>query len=180
MKLKFFLIVVVLLLNNCSKVRESAGVTRKSIDEFQVIQNPPLIIPPDFNILPPDQLVQKNLNNIEKELAEEILFGLDENIEENQTELSTINQILEQSEALEISDSIRGEIDEQYSKEIKTKKIINFKFENEDEILDAIKESERLRNIKFGKEVVVEEKILTEVNETKPKKKKKKKRFIFF
>ena len=34
--------------SSCSKIRESAGVTRKSIDEYQAVENPPLIIPPDL------------------------------------------------------------------------------------------------------------------------------------
>ena len=59
-------ILILLLLSSlfvvsCSKVRESAGVNRKNIDEFTVIENPPLVIPPDFNLLPPDQLEEKNL-----------------------------------------------------------------------------------------------------------------------
>ena len=29
---------------------------RKNIDEFKVIENPPLVIPPDYNLLPPEQL----------------------------------------------------------------------------------------------------------------------------
>ena len=41
---------------SCSGVRESAGVNRKSPDEFQVIENPPLVIPPNFNLLPPEQI----------------------------------------------------------------------------------------------------------------------------
>ena len=49
---------------------------RKNIDEFKVVENPPLVIPPDLNLLPPDQLSEKNINNIEDELAKEILFGL--------------------------------------------------------------------------------------------------------
>ena len=28
----------------CSKIRESAGVTRRSIDEFQVVEYPPLVM----------------------------------------------------------------------------------------------------------------------------------------
>ena len=46
---------------SCSKIRESAGVNRKNIDEFKVIENPPLIIPPDFNLLPPDQLSENKI-----------------------------------------------------------------------------------------------------------------------
>ena len=48
----------------CSKIRESAGVSRRSIDEFEVVENPPLVIPPDFNLVSPDQLQQKNIENI--------------------------------------------------------------------------------------------------------------------
>ena len=73
MKIFYFCIILIALsLSSCSKVRDSAGVTRKSIDEFQVVENPPLIIPPDFNLLPPDQLKEKNIDNIEQDLAKEI------------------------------------------------------------------------------------------------------------
>ena len=56
----------VILAPACSKIRDSAGVTRKSIDEFQVIENPPLVIPPDFSLVPPDQLQQKNMVSMKK------------------------------------------------------------------------------------------------------------------
>ena len=67
----FFLIFIIssLFLSSCSKVRKSAGVTRKSLDEFQVVENPPLVIPPDFNLLPPEQLEKKNIDDVETELA---------------------------------------------------------------------------------------------------------------
>ena len=57
----FIIIIFAILLSSCSSIRESAGVTRKSIDEFQVIENPPLVIPPDFDLVAPDQLQQKNI-----------------------------------------------------------------------------------------------------------------------
>ena len=56
-----FFLLSILILNGCSKVRESAGVNRKLIDEFKVIENPPLIIPPDFNLLSNDQQTKKTL-----------------------------------------------------------------------------------------------------------------------
>ena len=46
--LYIIIISLTFLLNACSSVRDSAGVSRKSIDEFQVIENPPLVIPPDY------------------------------------------------------------------------------------------------------------------------------------
>ena len=159
---------------SCSKVRESAGVNRKNIDEFAVIENPPLVIPPDFNLMPPDQLEEKSLDNEESELAKEILFGLEDDAETNNIELSTMENILSQSNAFEIDNSIRDEIDEQFASE---KNSISKSWDDEIEILDSITESERLRNQLLNNEV--------ESNEEIPKikvknKSKKKKKFFFF
>ena len=178
MKIKYFIVLsVVLTLNACSNVRDSAGVTRKSIDEFQVVENPPLIIPPDFNLLPPDQLEEKNIDDEEKELAQEILFGLDENEIQTVTQLSTMNQILSQADALDASSSIREELDREFAQEIKTDGIFQINWENEVEVLDAIKESERIRNKNFEGESIAEGDVPTKIKKIKIKKKK---RFFFF
>ena len=175
--MKNILIIVLLsslFIVSCSKVRESAGVNRKSMDEFAVIENPPLIIPPDFNLLPPDQLEEKNLENEESELAKEILFGLEEDTETNNLELSTMENILNQSMAEGIDNSIREEIDEQFASE---KKSTSKSWENEMEILDSIAESERLRNELLNDDLKSNEEIPTVKVKDKSKKKK---RFFFF
>ena len=175
--MKNILIIVLfssLFIVSCSKVRESAGVNRKSMDEFAVIENPPLIIPPDFNLLPPDQLEEKNLENEESELAKEILFGLEDDTETNNLELSTMENILNQSMAEEIDNSIREEIDEQFASE---KKSTSKSWDNEMEILDSIAESERLRNELLNDELKSNEEIPTVKVKDKSKKKK---RFFFF
>ena len=175
--MKNILIIVLLsslFIVSCSKVRESAGVNRKSMDEFAVIENPPLIIPPDFNLLPPDQLEEKNLENEESELAKEILFGLEEDTETNNLELSTMEKILNQSKAEGIDNSIREEIDEQFASE---KKSTSKSWDNEMEILDSIAESERLRNELLNDELKSNEEIPTVKVKDKSKKKK---RFFFF
>ncbi len=89
----YIILTLVIFLNSCSSVRESAGVTRKSFDEYVVVENPPLIIPPDFDLIPPDQLEERNIDNVESELAKEILYGLDEDDSNKQDNLSTMNQI---------------------------------------------------------------------------------------
>ena len=175
--MKNILIIVLLsslFIISCSKVRESAGVNRKSMDEFAVIENPPLIIPPDFNLLPPDQLEEKNLENEESELAKEILFGLEDDTETNNLELSTMENILNQSMAEGIDNSIREEIDEQFASE---KKSTSKSWENEMEILDSIAESERLRNELLNDGLKSNEEIPTVKVKDKSKKKK---RFFFF
>ena len=175
--MKKILILVLLfsvLIVSCSKVRESAGVNRKNIDEFTVIENPPLVIPPDFNLLPPDQLEEKNLDKAESDLAKEILFGLEGETNNDNSELSTMENILSESNADETDDSIRNEIDEQFASE---KGSISKSWNDEMEILDSISESERIRKKLLNND--------TESNEEAPKIKvkktnKKKKRFFFF
>ena len=162
------------LIVSCSQVRQSAGVNRKNIDEFAVIENPPLVIPPDFNLLPPDQLEEKNLDKAESELAKEILFGLEDETEQNISELSTMENILSQSNADEIDNSIRDEINEQFASE---KRSLSKSWDDEVEILDSIAESERIRNELLNNEVKSIEGIPTVKIKNKSKKKK---RFFFF
>ena len=162
-----------LFLVSCSKIRESAGVNRKNIDEFTVIENPPLVIPPDFNLLPPDQLEEKNLDKAESELAKEILFGLDDEANKNKSELSTMENILKQSNVDDTDNSIRDEINEQFASE---KRSVSKSWNDEIEILDSIAESERIRNELLNNEVDSN----TEIPKIKVNKSKKKKRFFFF
>ena len=175
--LNLIIIVLAISLNSCSKLRESAGVTRQSLDEFKVVENPPLVIPPDFNLVAPDKLQQKNIDDVENELAKEILFGLDDKEQSKDKQLSTMNQILFQSNAINISDEIRNEIDQEFVKEIKTDGIFQINWENELEVLDAVKESERIRNKNFDEQSIVDDKIPIKKIKVKIKKKK---RFIFF
>ena len=158
---------------SCSKIRESAGVNRKNIDEFTVVENPPLVIPPDFNLLPPEQLSEKDIDNIESDLAKEILFGLNEENDSENTKLSTMENILIQTNANETNNSIRQEINEKFASE---KELDSNKWNDEIEILDSIAESERLRNELLDIDNNTEEGVST----VKIKKKKKKKRFFFF
>ncbi len=164
-------------LNSCSEMRESAGVTRKSIDEFQTIENPPLIIPPDFNLVNPDQLQQKNIEDVEKELAKEILFGLDETEQNTEKQLSTMNEILSQANATDVSNDIREEFDQEFAQEKKTDSSFHIDWDNEEEVLDAVKESERIRDKNFKGEKISEGEVSTKTEKIKVKKKK---RFFFF
>ena len=173
----FIFVIYAILLSSCSNLRESAGVTRKSIDEFQVIENLPLVIPPDFDLVAPDQLQQKNIDDVEKELAQEILFGLDEKEQNTDKQLSTMNEILSQADARDVSNDIREEINQEFALEKKTDNIYQIDWENEEEALDAVKESERLRDKNFQGEEVSEDKIPLTAEKVKVKKKK---RFFFF
>ena len=173
----FIVIIFAILLSSCSDIRESAGVTRKSIDEFQTIENPPLIIPPDFDLVDPDQLQHKSIEDVEKELAKEILFGLDETEQNSEKQLSTMNEILSQTNANDVSNDIREEFDQEFAQEKNTDNVFQIDWENEEEVLDAVKESERIIDKNFKVEKISEGEVSTI---TKKIKVKKKKRFFFF
>ena len=173
----FIIIIFAILLSSCSNIRESAGVTRKSVDEFQAIEKPPLIIPPDFNLVDPDQLQQKNIEDVEKELAKEILFGLDETEQNTEKQLSTMSEILSQANAADVSNDIRKEFDQEFAQEKKTDGVFQIDWNNEEEVLDAVKESERIRDKNFQGEKVSEGEVSTKTEKIKVKRKK---RFFFF
>ena len=47
------LVLAAMTLSGCDSLREAAGLTKQSPDEFAVVTKAPLIIPPDFNLHPP-------------------------------------------------------------------------------------------------------------------------------
>tara|TARA_B100000963_G_scaffold258026_1_gene226419 strand:- start:2628 stop:3110 length:483 start_codon:yes stop_codon:yes gene_type:complete len=158
-KLIIIIIISNLFLISCNSVRDSAGVNRKVIDEYAVVENPPLVIPPDFNLLPPEQIETKDIKDTDTDLAKEILFGLEENNGKIDTNNSLMSQILKKTEADDVDENIRNTINQEFAGE---KSSINdeTKFGSEEEINNAIKASEN---------TVI-----------KNKKEKKKKRFFFF
>jgi len=103
------------------------------------------------------------------------LFGLSQEDDSENIELSTMGSILNQTNLDESDNSIRQEINEQFANEKKTK---SNTWDDEVEILDSITESERLRDELLGTNSEQDKKIPT--LKIKNKKNKKKKRFFFF
>ena len=156
-------IIANLLISSCSSVRESAGVNRKVLDEYAVIENPPLVIPPNFDLLPPEQMESKDIKDIDSELAKEILFGLEDTNNQKNSENSLISEIIRETKADEVDEDIRETINQDFAGE---KSTINdeTEFKSEDEINEAINTTEKKDKSKTKKSI----------------KEKKKKRFFFF
>ena len=162
-KIIFLIIILNLFLLSCNSIRESAGVNRKVIDEYAVIENPPLVIPPNFDLLPPEQMESKDIKDTDSELAKEILFGLEDTNNQTNSENSLISEIIRETEADEVDEDIRETINQDFAGE---KSTINdeTQFKSEDEINEAINTTEKKDKSKTKKST----------NE------KKKKRFFFF
>jgi hypothetical protein len=88
-----------------------------------------------------------------------------------------MTEILSSASDEEVSSNIRKEIDEEFANEKNADAIFNVTWENEVDVLDAIKESERIRNQKFNNESIAEGEVSIKKEKIKVKKKK---RFIFF
>ena len=162
-KIIITLIVTSLFLMSCSSIRDSAGVSRKVIDEYTVVENPPLVIPPNFNLLPPEQIESKDIEDVDSELAKEILFGL-ENSEKNETvDNSLINEIIKETQAEEVDKNIREIINQEFAGE-KSSLEDEITFESEEELEAAIEATKKNEN----------------KDKKTSKKEKKKKRFFFF
>ena len=177
-KIISIIIASVLFLSSCNTVRNSAGVNRKVVDEYQVIENPPLVIPPDFNLLPPEQMESKNLDNADGELAQEILFGLDNDNDSTSSQNSIINLIIEETEADKVGSNIRDEINQTFAGE---KSSVNDEtlFKNEEELNSAIKKTNE-NNSDVSSVEEKKKKRFFFFNKEAEKKDKKKKRFFFF
>ena len=55
-KISLFLIVIVglLALNSCSCIKKGLGIEKDSPNEFLIEKKAPLVIPPEYKLLPPD------------------------------------------------------------------------------------------------------------------------------
>ena len=160
----FVTIISSIFLFSCNTIRSSAGVERKVIDEYNVVENPPLVIPPNFNLLQPDQIESKDIDDTDSELAKEILFGLDEESDETPSENSVIDNILKETEADQVDNSIREDLDGNLKDEISQ--------DNTDVESENIEEPKKKKRFFFFRS--------KEENENEEGEPKKKKRFFFF
>ena len=122
------------------------------------------MIPPNFNLLPPEQIESKSLEDTDSELAKEILFGLDDNNIKQSESNPLIDEIIKETKADKVDNSIRNEINEQIAGEKSTAKDESI-FTNNDQLDKAIENTEQRNNTDTTGDV---------------KKNKKKKRFFFF
>jgi DUF3035 family protein len=62
----------------CDSIRDAAGVTKSPPDEFAVVTKAPLVIPPDFNLRPPNPGAAPTNQSSPTDSAQAALFGQDD------------------------------------------------------------------------------------------------------
>ena len=109
--------------------------------------------------------------------TKEILFGMEDNNSENINKLSTVDVILDGSGANIVNNDIRDEVDEEFNNSLNTDSVFQVEWSNEQEVLDAVEESKRIRENIFNNQSILEGETPKKTIEVK---KKRKKRFFLF
>jgi hypothetical protein len=71
MKKIFSFITLIILLNSCESVEKGLGMKKDTPDEFLIEKRNPLVIPPNFDLLPPDSVIQDSKKD-ERDILKEI------------------------------------------------------------------------------------------------------------
>lgn len=98
-------------LAGCDSVREAAGLTKDSPDEFAVVTKAPLIIPPDYNLTPPKPGAAPTNQVSPTEDAEDTLYGQQQTATTAQGSVSSgEQQLLSKAGAANANSMIRQKI----------------------------------------------------------------------
>ena len=63
MKFIVSLFLIFFLLNGCDRAKETLGLYKYKPDEYEVATNPPLDIPPDFDVVSPEEIKKRKLGS---------------------------------------------------------------------------------------------------------------------
>ena len=92
MKSKSVIIIIYLIIVSCNSLKEAGKVLRNektnTTDEFLVKKKQPLVLPPDYNVIPEPGSIQKEKEN-EKENLKKILKAPKENVKNNSSDIET-------------------------------------------------------------------------------------------
>ena len=71
---KKILLIGLLFLFGCADVKKFVGIDKEVPNEFLIEKRDPLVLPPDYKLLPPDSNNLKKENEVEKDISLESLF----------------------------------------------------------------------------------------------------------
>lgn len=165
-----FLIILVSGTSSCQQTRDVLGFTRTSPDEFSVVSNAPLSLPPGFEILPPSSNKAPLRENIEKQAKNVIFPNITDSNKDSQIDNAT-SLFVEKLDVSSANQDIREVVNREYANFVADKngkkfaryplglfkgesrdfqgEILNANYENE-KIVQAKTSSDFDRNFKAG------------------------------
>lgn len=145
----------------CSGVGESLGLGKQSPDEFAVVRNAPLTLPPNYTLRPPQPGAPRPQEAAISDQAAESVFGDEDKIRGTKVSQSeSIGEValLQRADALDTDPEIRRQIDQDFSIYVREEESFfnDLLFWRADDplgsVVDAESESQRLQeNAALGK-----------------------------
>jgi len=154
-----FVGVAALALTGCQGLREAAGLTKQGPDEFAIVTKAPLIIPPDYNLKPPQPGAAPLNQGSPTAQAEATLYGTDPATVANSIQGSFSDEeklVLAYAGAADADDTIRQQIAadnksmQAADASFTDKLLFNTPVDNSDAPVDADAEKKRLDQMKTG------------------------------
>ena len=99
----------------CGAVGKSLGYGKQSPDEFAVVRNAPLTMPPDLALRPPRPGAQRPQERPLRQQAENALFDRKEGSDAARLESQGETALLSQADALDTNPNIRRQINEEFT-----------------------------------------------------------------
>jgi hypothetical protein len=106
-----------LLLSACGDVRQDLGLGRNPPDEFAVVDRPPLSMPPDFDLRPPEPGAPRPQSIDLKQRASDVLFAGDNSATDKDTSDSE-KALLKETGADKANADIRQTVDREASQKV--------------------------------------------------------------
>lgn len=130
-------------LSGCSSATKALGLKQSAPNEFNIVTKAPLVVPPEYNLRPPQIGESSYENNYTQKAAREALIGDIDDAEPSVGE----QYLLVAAGAPRSNQEIRVEIDGQNSVERKTESFSTQVLRGANAPLDAEAEAQRLKSI---------------------------------
>ncbi|MDA0228968.1 MAG: DUF3035 domain-containing protein [Proteobacteria bacterium] len=101
----------------CGGVGKSLGFGKQSLDEFAVVRNAPLTLPPDYSLRPPRPGAQRPQEENLRTQAENAVFSRENETDGASPRLESEGEyaLLRRADALETNPNIKREINEEFT-----------------------------------------------------------------
>ena len=110
-----------IVLGGCTQTTKALGITKNAPNEFNILTKPPLVVPPEYNLRPPQIGTSSSDNNYSQQAAREALIGNIDSAEPSRGE----TVLMSKAGVGDANQEIRLEIDGQNSVERKTNDFSN-------------------------------------------------------
>jgi hypothetical protein len=136
-------------LSACQGARKTFGFEKSIPDEFRVISNQPLNVPPDFNLRPPEKVAEEKKSVDTREIRETLIGDTVEDTSKEKISKGE-NIFLKKAKTYEADPNIKQELEQQRkarSIEEDEKSLwdkLTGESEDKDPVVDSLKERERI------------------------------------